>query len=101
MGEKPARIRPPLEGADRRQGFSAEALAQVPEGAGVYQLLGVDRVALKIAGTQNLRQALEGELLGDDPPPFFVFDEDPMYTKRESELIQQFLAAHGRMPEGG
>mgnify|MGYP005860348927 CR=1 FL=1 len=23
-----------------------------------------------------------------------------MYTKRESELIQQFLQEHGRLPEG-
>ena len=36
-----------------------------------------------------------------DTPPFFVYDEDPMYTKRESELIQRFLARHGRMPDAG
>ena len=28
------------------------------------------------------------------------YDEEPMYTKRESELLQQFIAEHGEMPEG-
>jgi hypothetical protein len=53
------------------------------------------------SGTGNLREALTEELVGDDLPPCFVYDEDPMYTKRESELIQQFLAEHGRMPSSG
>jgi NADPH-dependent glutamate synthase beta subunit-like oxidoreductase/NAD-dependent dihydropyrimidine dehydrogenase PreA subunit len=78
-----------------------DAVAGVPETEGVYQLLGDDRVAVKIAGTPNLRQALAEELAADAGPPFFVYDLDPMYTKRESELIQQFLAAHGRMPDAG
>jgi hypothetical protein len=31
---------------------------------------------------------------------FFDYDEDPMYTKRESELLQQFMQEFGRFPEG-
>jgi NADPH-dependent glutamate synthase beta subunit-like oxidoreductase len=81
--------------------LSAEKVAGVPEGAGVYQLLGADHVALKIIGTPSLRQALLEELDADEPAPLFIYDEDPMYTKRESELIQQFLAQHGRMPDAG
>jgi hypothetical protein len=81
--------------------LSRDAVAGVPESEGVYQLLGDDRIAIKIAGTPNLRRALDGELAEDAPPPFFMYDQDPMYTKRESELIQQFLAAHGRMPSSG
>jgi hypothetical protein len=32
---------------------------------------------------------------------FFVYEEDTMYTRRESELIQQYLQEHGELPGGG
>jgi len=72
----------------------------VPDTAGVFQLLGKDRVATRIQGTANLRHALSEELAGGCAAPFFIFEEDAMYTQRETELIQQFLARHGHMPEG-
>lgn len=78
-----------------------DAIAEVPAGPGVYQLLGDDRVAVKITGVPDLRAALEDELAREPHPPYFTFHEDPMYTKRESELIQVFLGRHSRMPEGG
>jgi len=81
--------------------LSEEAVAKIPALAGVYQLLGADKVATKIVGIADLAQGLRGELGTADPAPFFVYESDPMYTKRESELIQQFLAVHGRMPSGG
>ena len=90
-------VYPPMAWLD----FNAENVSAVPEREGVYQLLGDDRVALRIIGTPNLRQALTEEIEADDPPPLFVYHEDPMYTKRESELIQQFLAQYGRMPDAG
>jgi hypothetical protein len=31
---------------------------------------------------------------------WFDFEEDKMYSSRESELIQQYLQEHGRMPAG-
>ena len=76
-------------------------MAGIPAVEGVYQLLGEDRVATKIAGATDLAGALREELAAESPAPFFVYESDPMYTKRESELIQQFLAEHGRMPSGG
>jgi thioredoxin reductase len=81
--------------------LTEEAVAEIPAVAGVYQLLGADRVATKIVGTADLALALREELAADSPAPRFVWESDPMYTKRESELIQQFLAEHGRMPSGG
>ncbi len=81
--------------------LSEEAVAGIPAVEGVYQLLGEDRVATKIAGATDLAGALREELAAESPAPFFVWESDPMYTKRESELIQQFLAEHGRMPSGG
>jgi hypothetical protein len=29
-----------------------------------------------------------------------MYEEEPMYTKRESELLQQHITQHGEMPEG-
>ncbi len=78
----------------------ADEVAKVPAAAGVYQLLGDDRVATKIAGVADLRAALDAELVRDSRPPFFICEAAPMYTKRESELIQAFIGRHGRMPAG-
>ena len=80
--------------------FTEDAVAAVPETEGVYELLGEDRVALKIAGTPHLARSLREELAGETSARYFMVHPDPMYTQRESELIQQFLAVHGRMPGG-
>ena len=32
---------------------------------------------------------------------FFLWEEDRMYTKRESELIQQHLQKYGELPGSG
>jgi len=81
--------------------FSSEAVETVPELAGVYQLLDADKAILAIKGVINMRQALEGDLESNDQPCFFIFEEDEMYTKRESELLQQYLQQHGELPGGG
>ena len=31
---------------------------------------------------------------------FFLYEEEKMYTKRESELLQNYLSQHGRLPKG-
>ena len=80
--------------------LNAEALEHVPATAGVFQLLDEGRVALCIVGVPNLREALQREVAHGSCPPFFIYEEDAMFTRRESELIQQFLADHGRMPAG-
>jgi hypothetical protein len=79
--------------------FTAERVQLVPATEGVFELLGEDRTAIYICGTPNLRGGLEGQLAACDKAKYFRFEEDKMYTKRESELIQQFLQRHGRMPE--
>jgi NADPH-dependent glutamate synthase beta subunit-like oxidoreductase len=81
--------------------FSREAVETVPELAGVYQLLDADKAILAIKGVINMRQALEGDLESNDQACFFIFEEDEMYTKRESELLQQYLQQHGELPGGG
>jgi len=52
-----------------------------------------------VKGTANLRLALT-EIAGTTKAKYFLFETDPMYSKRESELIQEYLQEHGRMPPG-
>jgi predicted molibdopterin-dependent oxidoreductase YjgC len=74
-------------------------VAQVPAVEGVYQLYDASGAVRKIKGVMDLRSALQEELEAGKAVTF-TYDEDPMYTSRESQLIQQYLAEHGSMPEG-
>jgi len=78
--------------------FGPEAVDQVPDSEGAFQLLDEEKNIIYIAGTPNLRQALQEQLSSNQKARFFIYEEDPMYTKRESELIQQFLQKHGHLP---
>nr|NIM57679.1 FAD-dependent oxidoreductase [Candidatus Aminicenantes bacterium] len=78
--------------------FSPEVVNNVPDSEGAFQLLDKEKNIIYIAGTPNLKQALQAQLSLNQEARFFTYEEDPMYTKRESELIQQFLQKHGRLP---
>jgi len=80
--------------------FNAENIANVSESEGVYQLLDEDKVVYAIKGVDNMREALSALVETSAKAKYFLFDEDPMYSKRESELIQQYLKVHGCMPPG-
>lgn len=85
--------------------FTPENVKAVSEKEGVFQLLNEEKEVVFIAGRENLRSGLE-EHLGADPSTaigsarYFLYEENPMYTGRESELIQQYLQEHGSMPPG-
>jgi len=81
--------------------FNEDNVQQVPEDEGVFQLYDGDHNVLSIKGTANLRQELVRALEDNDKAAWFDFEEDKMYSKRESELIQKYLQEHGRMPGGG
>ncbi len=48
----------------------------------------------------NLQRELKERLELKDNAHYFSYEEEPMYTKRESELLQQYVAQHGEMPQG-
>jgi phage gpG-like protein len=52
---------------------------------------------IKIKGTASLRRDLRAELV-NAAAKFFTCEEEPMYTKRESELLQMYVQQHGRLP---
>jgi hypothetical protein len=80
--------------------YSAENLAQVPERPGVYQLLDGQKGVIYIKGAMNLRKELEEQMEMNERARYFIYEEDPMYSKRESEILQQYCAQHGEMPAG-
>jgi ferredoxin len=73
-------------------------LTQVPETGGVYQLLDEKQNVIYIKGALNLRKELEEQLQINEQVRYFVYEETPLYSMRESELLQQYLAWHGKMP---
>jgi NADPH-dependent glutamate synthase beta subunit-like oxidoreductase len=81
--------------------FDEEQINQVPETEGVFQLLDADHQILAIKGTANLRQELLAALADNDTASFFEFEEDKIYSQRESELIQKYLQEHGEIPGNG
>ncbi len=80
--------------------LTAERVGAVPSVDGVYRLVDERRSTLKIAGAPDLRAALEEQLASNPKARFFAYEEARMYTQRESELLQEFLQEHGRLPEG-
>ncbi len=81
--------------------LSPETLDTVPEAEGVFQLYDGDRNVISIKGVMNLKTGLTEALEESESAKFFTLEQDPMYTKRESELIQQYVQEHGELPGGG
>ena len=81
--------------------FNAENVSTVPDAGGVYQLLDAEKKVFAIKGVMDLRQDLEEQLETNEQACYFIYEEDEMYTKRESELLQQYLQQYGEMPGGG
>jgi NADPH-dependent glutamate synthase beta subunit-like oxidoreductase len=94
MGRNPS---PP----DRVVPFDEKHVNQVPEAEGVFRLYDPDRNVLAIRGTANLRESLLRALQDSPHTAGFDFQEDKMYSQRESEWIQQHVQEHGEMPGGG
>ncbi len=80
--------------------LTSENIRNVPETEGAIQILNENQEIILIQGTQNLRLVLDNQLSTNSNACFFNYEEDPMYTKRESELLQQFMQEFGRFPEG-
>ena len=76
-----------------------ETVKAVPQTEGVYQLLDEDKEIVYIKGTMNLEQELEQHLATSTKVKYFIYEEAKMYTMRESELLQQYIKRHGKMPQ--
>jgi len=81
--------------------FTAENIEIVPAEEGVIQLLDDNKEVYHIKGTDNMKETLLEILNDNGKAAFFIYEADPMFTKRESELLQQYLQKHGKLPDSG
>ncbi len=83
--------------------FSEEHVEAAPDADGVFRLFDENKDVIYIGSGTSIREELKS-LDPDDEwmqkVRYLHYEETLMYTMRESELIQQFLQEHGRMPEG-
>jgi len=80
--------------------FTPEQVAEVPSEPGAYQLLDGTGKVMAVVGVPDLREALLGRVEEKGEAVYFLYQEDPMYTRLESELLQQCLQQQGEMPGG-
>ena len=78
--------------------FELTVLEEIPSSEGVIILADEERKTLKIAGASDINQAASDLLNEGFQAAVCRWELDPMYTKRESELLQQYLQEHGEMP---
>ncbi len=93
-------LSPPILPPQKWLSLSFEVIEHVPEVEGAFEILDEEKKVIYIAGAENLRQALLKQLETQKRGKFFRYDVDPLFTKRESELIQKYLQMHGHLPPG-
>jgi hypothetical protein len=79
--------------------FNQENVAKVPDKGGVYQLLDEKESVIFIKGAMNLQKELKDQLELKQEAHYFMYIEDQLFSKKESELLQQYIAEHGKMPK--
>ena len=79
--------------------FNQENIAAVPGKEGVFQLLDEQETVIYIKGAMNLRQELTDQLELNQEAKYFMYVEDQMFSKRESEMLQHYIIEHGKMPK--
>ena len=78
-----------------------ENIERVPSDEGVIQLADSSRKVMRISGVRDVRAEIEEALESQPEGTLFCWEENRMYSQRESELIQQHLQQYGEMPGGG
>ena len=92
------KILPPLLPPEKWLRLTEQNVVTVPDKEGVYQLLDKHEKVIYIKGTMNLLLELKEQRETNEKADYFIYEKEPMYTRRESELIQQFLQQYGELP---
>ncbi len=93
--------KPVLPPSERLIPFTEENVNTVPESEGVYMLYSENGELFKVVGTLNLKKSLTEELQElSGTCKFFSFEEDPMYTSRERQILEVYIKEHGELPPG-
>lgn len=82
------------------QPLNWDTVQKVPRSAGVFQLFDPTMQVLSISGCPDLYSGLV-QALESSEAAWFLFEENEMYSKKENELLQQYIQEHGHMPLGG
>jgi NADPH-dependent glutamate synthase beta subunit-like oxidoreductase/NAD-dependent dihydropyrimidine dehydrogenase PreA subunit len=94
-------IAEPARPPERWLALSRSNVEQVPAVEGVIILADTDKKPTLIKGSEDIQAALSEKLASSGEARLFLWEEDRMFTKRESELIQQHLKQYGELPGGG
>jgi NADPH-dependent glutamate synthase beta subunit-like oxidoreductase/NAD-dependent dihydropyrimidine dehydrogenase PreA subunit len=81
--------------------FNTDNIEKAPSKEGVIQLLDEKKEVYDIKGTDNMKDTLLEKLSNSERASYFICEADPMFTKRESELLQKYLQKHGKLPDSG
>jgi predicted molibdopterin-dependent oxidoreductase YjgC len=92
-----APIMPPDKGLTE---FNARSIQDIPKIEGVFRLFDADKRVICIKGTMNLFEEMNDKLRSLEKARYFNWEEDPMYSKRENELLQQYIQQYDCLPEG-
>jgi formate dehydrogenase (NADP+) beta subunit len=90
-----------LHPPDEFEIFDSENINKIENEGGVVQLLNSDKEVFLIKGSSEVRNTLEEFLDDGKEAAYFICEYDPLYTKKESELVQSYLQKHGEMPDSG
>ncbi len=91
----------PLLPPEEWQPFDRAHVECVPACEGVFVVTDLERKPLAIKGSADVRTALLDKLAAGNAGGFFRWEQDRLFTKRESELIQQHVERYGSLPGGG
>ncbi len=94
------KIKPPFLPPEPYSLLTEENIQSISEIEGVYLIYDEHKELLQITGVENIRQALMEEYRKQGTPRYFSYKQDPMFTSKESQLIQQFVKEHGELPPG-
>jgi NADPH-dependent glutamate synthase beta subunit-like oxidoreductase/NAD-dependent dihydropyrimidine dehydrogenase PreA subunit len=98
------RISPVMMPPDEWPQFNEQSVGAAPDSDGVFRLLDESKEVIYVGSGQSIRGELREVLDSGDEwveqARYLHYEETLMYTMRESELLQQFLQEHGRLPKG-
>ncbi|MGA8830504.1 MAG: FAD-dependent oxidoreductase, partial [Desulfomonilaceae bacterium] len=78
--------------------FTRENVQKVPDSEGAFRLMDQEKMVTLIKGVDNMRESLTEYFEEYMDARFFDYEDDKMFSKRESELIQKHLQKYGQMP---
>ncbi len=94
------RIKPAVMPPERCVILAVENIQDLPATEGVYVLYNERKEIHKISGAENLREALLEECKVGGAACYFDCEEDPLFTMKERQLVQQYMKKSGGMPPG-